>query len=192
MTGGVTGIILAAGRSRRLGRPKALLAIDGVPLLTRMVRTVRAAGLRPLVAFGEIVWGPEADGADWITVPSSQDTGMGATIAAAIASLRDTARCLITPVDLPTLTADHLRALVAVPTPVGASVLPDGNLGAPASFAARCFDRLAQLRADRGARALLRSGLWPVTAVTPPAALIDIDTEADWLAFQHTLEVPCG
>ena len=41
----VFGIIAAAGRSRRMGQPKQLLAIDGAPLLVRMIDLMLAAAL---------------------------------------------------------------------------------------------------------------------------------------------------
>lgn len=188
----MTCLILAAGSSKRLGRPKARLPIAGEALLSRTVRVAREAGLRPLVIFGDLLWIEEAVGADWLQV-SDATAGMGLTIAEGIAALpADTPRCVITPLDLPTLAPSHLAALMAVPTPVGASVLPDGRLGAPASFASACFSALLTLSGDRGARDLLRGGRWPVTPVTPPRPLIDIDTPADWAAFHPSQEAPCG
>lgn len=187
----VVGLILAAGRSARLGQPKARLPIDGVPLLTRTVQVARMAGLDVAVVFGRTIFDDLVDGADWLEVDG--DAGMGATLAAATITLPpDVTRCVVIPVDLPTLDPDHLRALAAVPTPIGASRLPGGWLGAPASFAAACFPDLIGLRGDRGARDLIRSARWPVTAITPGRPLIDIDTPADWSRWQQTQEAPCG
>lgn len=46
-------LLLAAGRSRRLGRPKGALVANGVPLLLRQLRTARAAGIdRAVVVLG--------------------------------------------------------------------------------------------------------------------------------------------
>lgn len=39
-THAVTGIVLAGGKSSRMGRPKALLPFDGTPLVARVVRTL--------------------------------------------------------------------------------------------------------------------------------------------------------
>src|SRR5450755_741708 len=50
-------IILAAGASRRMGRNKMLLELEGVPLVRRAVACALAAGLSPVV----VVVGHEAD-----------------------------------------------------------------------------------------------------------------------------------
>jgi len=39
---GIAGIVLAAGASQRLGRPKQLVELDGEPLLVRTVRAILA------------------------------------------------------------------------------------------------------------------------------------------------------
>lgn len=44
-----TGLILAGGLSRRMGRDKAILRLGGRTLLQRAVETIRAAGGEPLV-----------------------------------------------------------------------------------------------------------------------------------------------
>lgn len=43
------GIVLAAGEGRRMGGPKALLLVDGQPLITQHVQRLHAAGCRPVV-----------------------------------------------------------------------------------------------------------------------------------------------
>src|SRR5215204_2493289 len=46
---GISGVILAAGRSSRLGRPKQLLDLFGEPLLRRVVRNAVASELKEVV-----------------------------------------------------------------------------------------------------------------------------------------------
>ncbi len=53
----VAGIVLAAGASRRMGRNKMLLELEGEPLVRRAARRALAAGLSPVV----VVLGHEAD-----------------------------------------------------------------------------------------------------------------------------------
>lgn len=45
-------VILSAGQSRRMGRPKALLSLGGVPLVVAQIRAFEAAGLRVTVVLG--------------------------------------------------------------------------------------------------------------------------------------------
>jgi choline kinase len=47
--GAPAGLLLAAGEGRRLGRPKALVEVDGVRLVDRAVRMLRDAGCTPIV-----------------------------------------------------------------------------------------------------------------------------------------------
>lgn len=49
---GFAGAVLCGGASRRMGRDKALIEIDGVPMVVRATRALRAAGADPVVALG--------------------------------------------------------------------------------------------------------------------------------------------
>ncbi|HEV2147313.1 MAG TPA: NTP transferase domain-containing protein, partial [Longimicrobiaceae bacterium] len=53
----IAGIVLAAGRSRRMGEPKPLLVFRGATFLERVVRALREGGCERVV----VVAGPEAD-----------------------------------------------------------------------------------------------------------------------------------
>ena len=55
MTTTIAGIVLAAGRARRMGRDKRLVPIGGVPMVVLAVRAALEAGLDPVV----VVTGPE-------------------------------------------------------------------------------------------------------------------------------------
>lgn len=49
---GVAGAVLVGGRSRRMGRDKALIEIDGVPMAHLVAGVLVAAGCRPVMAIG--------------------------------------------------------------------------------------------------------------------------------------------
>src|SRR3989454_9140543 len=53
----VAGVILAAGASRRMGKNKMLLVLEGESLIRRAAKRALGAGLSPVV----VVIGPEAD-----------------------------------------------------------------------------------------------------------------------------------
>ncbi|MBB3226034.1 molybdopterin-guanine dinucleotide biosynthesis protein A [Luteibacter sp. Sphag1AF] len=98
-----TGILLAGGRSSRMGRDKALLAWRGKPLIEHMHDVLVAAGARQVVVSGNRpVWGGVPD-----DVP---DLGPVGGIASAAAALPD-GDVLIVPVDMPRLRPGTLKAL---------------------------------------------------------------------------------
>jgi CTP:molybdopterin cytidylyltransferase MocA len=53
----ITAVVLAAGRSSRMGRPKATLPLHGETFLTHIIRTFRDAGVDDVV----VVLGHDAE-----------------------------------------------------------------------------------------------------------------------------------
>lgn len=180
-------ILLAAGASRRLGRAKQLVELDGEPLLRRAARALVAT--RPLETL--VVLGHDAErmraALDGLpvrcVVATDHAEGMAASLRTGLAALD--ARCdgaLVALTDQPALDADHLEALLdawrAQPSRAAASAYA-GVLGVPALLPRAWFNELAQLRGDVGARALLRARASGVVAVAAPALARDVDVEAD-------------
>ena len=183
--------ILAAGRSSRLGQPKALVTWQGRSLLQRALDTACAVTPRVVVALG-------ADGdALWRTLLlSTQGTsiarvdvgaagdGLSASLRAVVAQVdADPAveRLLVLLTDQYAVDAVWLHALLAQadahPNRMVASRY-DGVRGVPAVFPRAVFTALSTLRGDQGARTLLRDERDPVDhpAPHPPG---DVDTPAD-------------
>ena len=77
-----TGLILAGGRSLRMGRDKALLRLGGRTLLERAVDLVRAAGGEPLIV------APERPGYSMGPVRRVDETGGGGEGAGPLPALR--------------------------------------------------------------------------------------------------------
>lgn len=100
-----TGIVLAGGRSSRMGRDKALLPWAGGTLLDRMIATLHRAGARHVLVSGER---PSHDG-----IPDAwPGRGPVAGIASALGRCADGA-AVVVPVDLPRLDPQRIEALVA-------------------------------------------------------------------------------
>ncbi len=183
------GIVLAAGTSSRMQRTKALLRLDGVPLVEHACRMVEEAGATPLVVVGarnEYVT-PCIRHRRWV-INERYAEGMGTTISAGVGELADRASCIcILPVDQPGIDPAHLEKLLqtAQKEGIAATRHPDGNLGAPAAFSRRFFDELIELDGRRGARNLIaRKSPTAFEAEFPQ----DVDTPEDWRRFQRLYE----
>lgn len=176
-------VLLAAGASTRLGRPKQLLEVDGEPLLRRAARALLASAPLELV----VVLGHDAAriGAVLEGLPLrtafavDHAEGMAAALRTGIAALDP--RCagaLVALTDQPALDAMHLVALReawrAAPEQAAASRYA-GVAGVPALLPRAWFGDLLALRGDQGARTLLRARLDQVSLIEAPALAFDID-----------------
>lgn len=187
----VAAIILAAGGSSRLGRPKQLLPYKGSTLLRHAVETALASRCRPVV----VVLGanaPESRAAiedlpATLVLNENWQAGMGSSIATGIAALAGEARgaadaVLVMLCDQPNLTSAHLDRLTDSFL-AGAEIVASeyaGTLGVPALFSRPYFFELAALDPTQGAKPLLVKHASSVVAVPFPAGEIDIDTPEDY------------
>jgi molybdenum cofactor cytidylyltransferase len=179
-------LVLAAGASRRLGRPKQLLRIAGESLLRRAARLALESGADDvIVVLGHRAVEMAAEISDlplrWIAA-QDWDAGLGASLRQGAAALP--AACdgvLVLLCDQPALDVVHLRGLVrlwqAAPLRAAASAYA-GVAGVPALLP-RSWLQL-QAPGDQGARALLRSRPDEVDLLPNEALARDVDTSADW------------
>ncbi|HMO38094.1 MAG TPA: nucleotidyltransferase family protein [Saprospiraceae bacterium] len=183
-------IILAAGASRRLGRPKQLLPWQGETLLMRTIQTALATPCRPVsVVLGahagiiqpsiehseiQIVLNPE-----WQQgMSTSLKIGLQTLLAANI----NLEAALLLVADQPLLSTAHLQQLLAQPLDTGGMVASfyNGKAGVPVLFHRRWFSALLNLSGDQGARTLLARHEAQVQTVPFPAGAFDIDTLEDY------------
>lgn len=185
--------VLAAGASRRLGRPKQLVKIAGEPLVRRQCRIALDAALGPVVlvlgCHRELVDPTVADLRIERHFNAPWQEGMASSIRAAAEHARDhqASALLLFHVDQYTLTTpDLVRVRDAWrQSPRHACLARDGEyLGPPAVLPASFFDRLLQLRGDIGARAVLAQE--PTITETPVLhASYDIDEPSDLARVQQ-------
>ena len=170
-------VVLAAGASTRLGEPKQLAVVGGERLLERAVRVAREAGCAPVV----VVLGARAEeiraacvlGDARVVVNEEWSEGMGASVRVGVGAVGDAEGAVLMTCDQPAVTAEHLRALMAVGD-VAASAYA-GRCGVPAYFPAKAFAALMELWGDAGARGLLREA----ATVDLDGGELDVDTAAD-------------
>jgi xanthine/CO dehydrogenase XdhC/CoxF family maturation factor/CTP:molybdopterin cytidylyltransferase MocA len=187
-------IILAAGGSRRLGRPKQLVEIAGQSLVRRAAESALAAGTGSVhVVVGAEVTRVRTALEDLpvdLIVNEAWKEGVASSIRAAIDAIerreRPVETILLMLCDQPGVTADVLRRLLdayrATRAPVVASRYPEGP-GVPALFHAELFPALKTLDGDVGARELIRH--LDRDVVTIPFALAgDIDTPEDVARYE--------
>lgn len=183
-------IILAAGRSTRMGGEHKLLADwRGRPLVAHVADAVAAAGLPPpLVVLGERAGDVRAALADrpahFVTAADHAD-GLSRSLAAGIAAAPpEWDAALICLGDMPRLEPELLRALATAPGDV-ALPLWQGKRGNPVRWSRRHFARLQALQGDVGGKAVLADAA-VLTEIDAPSDAIhdDIDTPAALAALR--------
>lgn len=186
----IAAVVLAAGASRRLGRPKQNIVLAGETLLQRTVRFARDAALCPIV----VILRKEAEHVEIAPSPDlivlfnqNPDEGIASSIRCGItaASTDKVAGAVILACDQPALRATHLRALVEDQHRLTGSAYGD-SIGVPAYFPVAFFPSLLRLRGDTGARSLLKNA----HAIRAAELNLDIDTEEDLDIAQALFERP--
>ena len=195
-------VVLAAGASSRMqGRNKLLVSVDGEPLVRRTVRTVLAAGmLETVVVTGHQMRDITRAVLDLpVNVQPNlrHEDGQMQSVAAGVAALAlATDAILVCPADLPLVTADDVRALVATyrAHPDASIVIPrfQGQRGNPIVFAAAYAPEVAAGRRLVGCRKLAQQ--YPEETFWYEAAhdryTTDLDTPEDYRRVLARLGLP--
>ncbi|MFO0688342.1 MAG: nucleotidyltransferase family protein [Myxococcota bacterium] len=199
LTGAVVAIVLAAGRSARMGseRNKLVEEVGGRPLIAWPVDALRGAGIERIV----VVTGFEAERVEAALAGrgctfvhhAGWAEGMGSSLACGarriLAGPERPEAILVCVGDLPGLRADSVVAVLAAVHdgngrfPADRIALPTlaGRRGHPVLFGGDHFDALTPLGGDEGARSILRAHAAHVVEVEvdDPGCLRDVDTPAE-------------
>jgi molybdenum cofactor cytidylyltransferase len=192
----IAAVLLAAGRSRRMGAFKPLLPFGGVSVVEACIESLRGAGVLEIV----VVVGPRGAEvrAALAHVPElsfavNEEAGseMGVSLARGVeALLEETSAVLVALVDYPAVPPSEVKRLVEARRDTGARlVVPEwqGRGGHPVLVDLRLRDELLSLSPENGLRSLFDAHRAEVLRVRAhsPYVTRDMDTWEDYLAL-HT------
>ena len=185
-------IILAAGSSARMGRPKQNLTFKNLTFLQRIASTAASLNCGPVI----IVLGSNAplfseDYENAIAVINDNwQEGMASSICCGLKKLLEKypsiEGAIITVCDQPYISAAVLNDMITTQQKTGKRIVACSYgeiIGPPALFHKAFFPEVMKLRGDAGARKIIQQNMDEVATVLFPQGRIDIDTEADYDAL---------
>ena len=180
------GVLLAAGASRRMGKPKQLLSWQGKTLVAHAADELQAVCDAVVVVTGETDQAVRAAlGKDANTAYNERwQEGMGTSIACGIREIESLGgfdQVLIATCDQPGLSRLHYQRLLAEKENLAGIATAYGNRGGvPAVFSQEHWQSLKSLSQDQGARALINDEKAPFRRLVPQEDSRDIDTPEDF------------
>jgi len=187
----ISGILLAAGESRRMGSPKALLYYRGQTFIERICTAFLNAEVDELV----VVLGAHADAvrpalpshpALRAVVNSRYFQGQLSSLMVGIGALSpDSEAAVVNLVDHPLIAPATIKALIdsfrAVPLPILIASY-QGRRGHPVLFSSQVYGEILAAPLDQGAKVVVRKEPSRVREVQldDPGILADIDTPKDY------------
>jgi molybdenum cofactor cytidylyltransferase len=193
----VSGIVLAGGKSSRMGRPKALLPIgsSGDTFFDRITRTLLEGGIDDVI----VVVGADADTiragvrpANGVRIVDNPDYEQGqlTSLLAGLRAIDDahSTAALVTLIDVPLVTAVTIRTLIAAQREHDAPVVrpvSNGRHGHPVIFGRNVFAELERADPAEGAKPVVRAHAAEMIEVLihDEGAFTDIDTPEDYERF---------
>ena len=187
----VGAVILAAGSSSRMGRPKQTLQFRGMSLLRRAATAALDAKCCPVV----MVTGAHAElsrrEVDQLDVHEAfnpnWETGMGSSVRAGIERLisinADVAAAVLLLCDQPHVTSAIVSSLLAACHTTGKSIIASAygeSFGVPALFSRTLFTELTQLAGSSGAKEIIKRHASETHFLPFPEGEVDVDTPDDF------------
>lgn len=189
----IAAIVLAAGKSERMGRPKALLPIRGRTFLENILDAISRSSIEHTVV---VVGHHRAEIEARIAAPQmvfnpDYEQGMVTSFQAGIRSLpADVSGAVLFLVDHPLVEPSTIESLIGSFAP-GRIVLPvfEGRRGHPVLFGAGALQEILALPASQGANIVVRRDPGRIVDVPVSASgvLVDIDTPEQFEDLQKNL-----
>lgn len=187
-------VILAAGASTRLGKPKQLLKYKGKNLLQNAIDAATGSTVASVV----VVLGANAADVSKnidksktrVLVNTEWEEGMASSVRNGLNELLfsdpSTDAVIFLVCDQPHISSDVINNLVRSQRETGKPIVTCSygeTIGPPALFHKSLFPELMQLKGDAGARKIIKLHSHEVATVPFEKGNIDIDTEADYNAL---------
>jgi molybdenum cofactor cytidylyltransferase len=191
----IVALIPAAGRSTRMGRPKLILSVDGVPLIARVVAALRDGGAGRVVVVAPPITEPgslllieaaEGQGAEMV-IARSPTADMRASVELGLEDLArgtEPSALLLTPGDLPGLDPGLVAGVIdASDRAPGRIIVPwhEGRRGHPVLIPWSLAKQIPRLPPGVGVNALLADHPDKIVVYETEdrAILDDLDTPDD-------------
>ncbi|HEY7832202.1 MAG TPA: nucleotidyltransferase family protein [Ktedonobacterales bacterium] len=182
---GIAVIVLAAGRSSRMGTMKLVLPLGGRPVIAHVVAAALETPLRPVVVVlghqAEQVRAALPDGELAVVENPAYAAGQSTSLHAGLTALPASATgAIILLGDQPLITAIQIARFAAVvqvtAAPIAATTY-GGQRGNPVYFARALFPELRTVTGDEGGRAVIMRHWQDVALVDmdDPDAALDLD-----------------
>jgi molybdenum cofactor cytidylyltransferase len=193
----ICGIVLAAGRSRRMGEPKALLSTGDGTFLRRAILALREGGCAYVVVVTALLddetareIAEEAAALDaGIAVNPAAESEQADSLRIGLMSLPPEAlAAVVAPVDVPDVSGALVRAVIDAHRRTGAPIaLParDGRHGHPVLFDRRVFAELMQPALPQGARTVIHAHAAELAQVPVDALPPDLDTPEEYRRWRQ-------
>ena len=184
-------IILAAGESSRLGKPKQLIELQGKTLLRHVVDAVTEVHCSPtvvVIGIHQAELRNELHATEVVVLENKNwRRGIGTSIRAGVQYLLDNKAnvdgVILLVCDQPFVNANTIRKLVRLRESTQKSIVASsyaGTLGVPALFDRSLFPELLSLGDEAGAKSVILKNRARVAEFGFPQGEIDIDTRDDW------------
>ncbi len=192
-------VILAAGASTRMGRPKQLLPLNGQPLLLHTVDEALSTSVSNVV----VVLGSDPDTYQdlletypvRVVVNDAWQNGIGSSIKSGLTAIqkrmKDVDAVLFLVGDQPAISFEYLCRMINMYHNSSMNLIASGyagTYGVPALFGREFFDDIMNIQDSDGAKAVLRKNESVLNIIDCPEGAVDIDTPQDYAAFRRQFQ----
>jgi molybdenum cofactor cytidylyltransferase len=187
-------LLLAAGSSSRMGKPKMLLTFNNKTFLQHIIDETKKLSDAPLLVVTGCYHSLTAPILTAQNIPYIENKnwqeGMGSSIQTGVeyilSKYPDTENIIITVCDQPHISFSLFNKLIEAHTKTGKNIIAstyNGTAGTPVLFGKKYFEQLRQLKGQYGAKKIIQQFSQDVFCIDFPEGATDIDTPEDYKAL---------